>query len=86
MKPSIIAAILVTAASAGAAQAETVMRCSHQLPPGHHIALVVDKWAAEVEAQSEGSIDVQVFAPTAWSKPMTTFSPSPRARSNAPSR
>lgn len=61
MKPSIIAAILVTAASAGAAQAETVMRCSHQLPPGHHIALVVDKWAAEVEAQSEGSIDVQVF-------------------------
>ena len=26
------------------------MRCSHQLPPKHHIAKVIDKWAAEVES------------------------------------
>jgi C4-dicarboxylate-binding protein DctP len=37
------------------------MRCSHQLPPKHHIAQVIDKWAAEVEAQSNGDIDVQIF-------------------------
>lgn len=54
-------ALTVTAASAAYAQAATEMRCSHQLPPAHHIAQVIDKWAAEVESASEGEIDVQVF-------------------------
>lgn len=49
------------AVSAPASQAETQMRCSHQLPPAHHIAKVVDRWAAEVEALSGGELDVQVF-------------------------
>ncbi|MDH3595951.1 MAG: C4-dicarboxylate ABC transporter, partial [Rhodospirillales bacterium] len=44
----------------GAMAAETTMRCSHQLPPKHHIAQVIDRWAAEVEAQSAGAIDVEV--------------------------
>lgn len=44
-----------------AAQAATEMRCSHQLPPKHHIAQVIDKWAAEVETLSGNEIDVQVF-------------------------
>ncbi len=46
---------------AGAAEAATAMRCSHQLPPAHHIAQVVDRWAAEVETLTHGEIDVQVF-------------------------
>jgi len=49
------------AVSAPASHAATEMRCSHQLPPAHHIAKVVDRWAAEVETLSEGEIDVQVF-------------------------
>lgn len=49
------------AASVTAANAATQMRCSHQLPPAHHIAKVVDQWAAEVERLSEGELDVQVF-------------------------
>ncbi|WP_136635298.1 TRAP transporter substrate-binding protein DctP [Pseudooceanicola onchidii] len=53
------AALLAT--TAPAAMAATEMRCSHQLPPAHHIAKVVDRWAAEVETLSEGEIDVQVF-------------------------
>lgn len=61
MKKTFITALLATAASVTAAQAQTVMRCSHQLPPAHHIAIVVEQWAAEVESQSDGSIDVQVF-------------------------
>ncbi|MFU8862372.1 MAG: TRAP transporter substrate-binding protein DctP [Rhodobacterales bacterium] len=61
MKYTIVTALLATTAGVSAAQAQTVMRCSHQLPPAHHIAIVVDQWAAEVEAQSGGSIDVQVF-------------------------
>ena len=61
MKYTIITALLATTASVTAAQAQTVMRCSHQLPPAHHIAIVVDQWAAEVETQSNGTIDVQIF-------------------------
>ncbi len=62
MTRTAIAALLAGSACAGVAQAEaTVMRCSHQLPPAHHIALVVDQWAAEVETLSNGEIDVQVF-------------------------
>lgn len=52
---------LMLAFAAGTAGAATEMRCSHQLPPEHHIAKVVDRWAAEVETLSNGEIDVQVF-------------------------
>ncbi len=56
---------LVAAAAAlgsvSSASAATEMRCSHQLPPAHHIAKVIDKWAAEIETLSAGEIDVQVF-------------------------
>lgn len=46
----------------GASYAQAAeMRCSHQLPPKHHIAKVIDKWAAEVKSQSKGDIDVQIF-------------------------
>lgn len=41
--------------------APTEIRCSHQLPPKHHIAKVIDRWAAEVETLSKGSLDVQIF-------------------------
>ncbi|QIE54450.1 C4-dicarboxylate ABC transporter [Pikeienuella piscinae] len=51
-------ALAVVAAPAGAVE---TMRCSHQLPPAHHIAKVVDRWAAAVEEYSDGEIDVQVF-------------------------
>ncbi|MCB1340744.1 MAG: TRAP transporter substrate-binding protein DctP [Pseudooceanicola sp.] len=59
MKAALAAALFSVGASG--ALAETVMRCSHQLPPAHHIAKVVDRWAAEVEKLSEGELDVQVF-------------------------
>lgn len=55
------AALLLSASVTGMANAATAMRCSHQLPPAHHIAKVVDQWAAEVEKLSEGELDVQVF-------------------------
>lgn len=58
---SIIAGMALALSATTAAHAVTVMRCSHQLPPAHHIAKVVDRWAAEVEAESDGEIDVQVF-------------------------
>ncbi len=54
-------AMALTALPTTGAEAATRMRCSHQLPPGHHIAKVVDRWAAEVKALSDGNLDVQVF-------------------------
>ncbi|WP_417724737.1 TRAP transporter substrate-binding protein DctP [Salipiger sp.] len=57
---AILGAALI-AMSAPAAFAQTQMRCSHQLPPAHHIAKVVDRWAAEVETLSGGELDVQIF-------------------------
>jgi len=47
--------------TSGSVQAVEKMRCSHQLPPKHHVAQVIDRWAAEVEKRSGGEIDVQVF-------------------------
>lgn len=55
------AGLAAITATAGGAIAAEEMRCSHQLPPGHHIAKVIDRWAEEVETLSEGEIDVQVF-------------------------
>ncbi len=55
---AMVAGLLGATSSSVAAEA---MRCSHQLPPAHHIAKIVDKWAAEIESLSGGEIDVQVF-------------------------
>ena len=51
LKSTIAVAIAATAIG-GASQAianPTAIRCSHQLPPKHHIAKVIDRWAEEVE-------------------------------------
>lgn len=55
-----VAAAIVAGPISAAAQ-DTVLRVSHQLPPAHHIARVVESWAADVEARSGNSIDVQIF-------------------------
>lgn len=51
------------------AVAATPMRCSHQLPPQHEVAQVIDRWAAEVERLSGGELDVQLFGANALAKP-----------------
>ncbi len=58
---SAIVALGATVLMASTASAATKIRCSHQLPPKHHIAQVIDRWAAEVESQSGGELDVQIF-------------------------
>ena len=61
MTKTFFATFLAATAMTGAASAAELMRCSHQLPPGHHISEVIEKWAAEVETLSNGEIDVQIF-------------------------
>lgn len=58
------ALILATALSVGlaaAVQAETVFRISHQLPPAHHIAQLLEDFAADVEARTDGVVEIQIF-------------------------
>lgn len=57
----ILAATIALAASSGSVAAQEKMRCSHQLPPQHEVAQVIDRWAAEVEKLSEGELDIQIF-------------------------
>jgi C4-dicarboxylate-binding protein DctP len=60
MMKSLTLAASTLAFTAVSAEAEE-MRCSHQLPPQHHVAQVIERWAEEVETLSEGELDVQIF-------------------------
>jgi TRAP-type C4-dicarboxylate transport system substrate-binding protein len=62
MKQTIILSAAALALTTMSVSAQTPMRCSHQLPPTHAIAGVIDRWAERVEELSDGEIDVQVFA------------------------
>lgn len=66
---STLAALATLTLSATALHAETVFRISHQLPPAHHIAQLVDAFAADVEARTNGAVDVQVFGASQAYKP-----------------
>jgi C4-dicarboxylate-binding protein DctP len=65
----LLLAVAAFAFAATAAEAQTVMRVSHQLPPAHHIAKLVEQWAADVERRSGGKIDVQVLGANQAFKP-----------------
>ena len=67
------AATAITFSVGGASAADTKMRISHQLPPKHHIAKIIEQWAADIEANSNGSIDTQVFAANQLFKPKENF-------------
>lgn len=60
-KHALMVATALSFGLATAAEAQTVFRISHQLPPAHHIAQLVDDFAADVEARTGGSVDVQIF-------------------------
>lgn len=66
-----LAVTTAAALLAGAAQAAdpVVMRISHQLPPAHHIAQLVENFAAELEQISGNRIDVQILGATQAYKP-----------------
>lgn len=68
---SIMLAALVVS---GAAHAETaVLRLAHQFPPVHYMAKALDTWGAEIEAESGGAIDVQMFPAAQAYKPNQVY-------------
>ena len=48
--------------------AETI-RCSHQFPPEHHIAGLIERWAAEVERLTKGRIEIDLIGDAKLFKP-----------------
>ena len=54
-----VAALMLGSVTAQAANVK--MRVSHQLPPKHHIAKKIADWGADIEKNSGGTIDVQIF-------------------------
>ncbi|MGQ9369984.1 TRAP transporter substrate-binding protein DctP [Azospirillum sp. ST 5-10] len=73
MKNIVAAGVAATAVLglAGAAWAAdpVVMRISHQLPPAHHIAKLVEQFAAAVEQSTNNAVDVQIFGASQAYKP-----------------
>ncbi len=47
--------------TAGAAQAQTVMRISHPVPTAHHVHKAVEAFKADLEARTKGSMKVEIF-------------------------
>ena len=63
------AAIAVLSGGGSALAADYTMRISHQLPPGHHIAQLVDGMAGEIEERSGGRMDVEILGAAQAFKP-----------------
>ena len=77
MKKQIIAAIVavsifgITGSSMAADSIK--MRISHQLPPKHHLAPIIDTFAADIEKLSGNTIDVQVYGANQLFKPKENY-------------
>lgn len=60
MTAGLAVAAAMTVGMSGANAADK-MRCSHQLPPGHHIAKVIERWADAIRSEAGSDLDVQIF-------------------------
>ncbi|HET6598965.1 MAG TPA: TRAP transporter substrate-binding protein DctP [Burkholderiaceae bacterium] len=64
-----LTALAALAFSASTLAAEYTMRVSHQYPPTHQVAKAIEQFAAAVEKNTEGKVDVQVFGANQLFKP-----------------
>lgn len=65
----VAAAALAFGASSQAADAEYVMRISHQFPPTHQTAINLEQFEKDVEAATNQRVDVQIFGASQLFKP-----------------
>lgn len=56
-----LVALLVSAVAPAALAQTVVMRISHQVPPAHHLTKLLQEFAADVKARTNGQVDVQLF-------------------------
>lgn len=71
IKTRLLAACALTMAlgSAPALAADHTMRISHQFPPSHHTAQLLEQFAKDVEAETNGKAEVQIFGAAQLYKP-----------------
>jgi len=62
-------AAFATLIAAGAQAADITMRLSHQFPPAHHSAKNMEQFAADVKANTNGKVEVQIFGAAQLYKP-----------------
>ncbi|MDH3320340.1 MAG: TRAP transporter substrate-binding protein DctP [Betaproteobacteria bacterium] len=62
-------AALSAGLAAGAQAADYTMRLSHQFPPAHHSAKNMEQFAADVKANTQGKVEVQIFGAAQLYKP-----------------
>lgn len=67
---TLLASVATAGITAGAAMAQDhVMRLSHQFPPTHHTAVRLVQFEKDVEAATNGAVDVQIFGAAQLYKP-----------------
>jgi TRAP-type C4-dicarboxylate transport system substrate-binding protein len=71
-RPWLAVALFVLGASIATAQT-VVMRVSHQVPPAHHLTKLLQGFAADVKARTNGSVDVQLFGSEQLAKAAENF-------------
>ncbi|MGH8706446.1 MAG: TRAP transporter substrate-binding protein DctP [Burkholderiales bacterium] len=69
LKHRLALAALAAGVAAGAQAADITMRLSHQFPPGHHSAKNLEQFAADVKANTNGRVEVQIFGAAQLYKP-----------------
>ena len=60
---------LAAGLAAGAQAADYTMRLSHQFPPAHHSARNMEQFAADVKANTNAKVEVQIFGAAQLYKP-----------------
>jgi tripartite ATP-independent transporter DctP family solute receptor len=69
-----LATLLALAFSASVAFAQpVVMRISHQVPPAHHMTRLLESFAADVKARTNGQVEVQLFGSEQLEKAAENF-------------
>ncbi len=69
----LLAGLVALLFSANAAAQTTVMRISHQVPPAHHMTRLLESFAADVKARTNGQVDVQLFGSEQLAKAAENF-------------
>ncbi|MEP6678051.1 MAG: TRAP transporter substrate-binding protein DctP [Betaproteobacteria bacterium] len=70
---SCLLGLIVGIASSCVVAQPVVMRVSHQVPPAHHLTKILEGFAADVKARSNGQVEVQLYGSEQLSKAGENF-------------
>jgi C4-dicarboxylate-binding protein DctP len=69
-----LAALALSAlATVAMAQQPVIMRISHQVPPAHHMTKLLESFAADVKARTNGQVEVQLYGSEQLAKAAENF-------------